>query len=1299
MKKRIISLLLSAVMLLTAFPLGVISTAADEPETVDLLINYVYASTGALVERQYKAQMLKGSNFTRSITIPEIKSGDKTTYYAPEGSYEVSAINGDGVAETSLDGLDFTTVDIQSGASSVKGIKTIELALTEIAGDIEITIYYIAARASYTVQHWFQNLGDDDYVLDSSMTATLEGDIEAYTQAVASTAKAGYYCTGVPENEIASDGSTVINLYYNRYGYTIVFDTNGGYNGPDPYYGKYGTKIDPSTFVTPTRPKYDFAGWAPNPVGPDGKITITGNVTYQAQWTPLVDHPKFTVVLWGQNANDDGYSYLGAYKDAYGTAGDTITYTAALASSIYICPEAHTHTEACYNRTCGLEAHVHTLDCGLNCTHVHTAACYGGTSTVNPADNASNVITGFSSLPASGSFNGGLQEGYIYEINCDGAAHGHHYYLYFGGKWYSSSSSHTDGAAIVSLQYKAGSHLISSNRDTLKVYKAKLSSCTHTAHTDACYACGKAVHTHSAIGGTCYTLICGKASHTHTSSCKKLSDTVSSMTSGTNAGRYVFSHSDTIKIDAAGTSVLNVYFNRTEYTITFKDGGTTVKTLKARWGKDISDQFPVVGVKSGSPITYDNGERWDPSGSSTYREVLVTINAMPAESFTLTKDTASYTAYTMNYYGEALPGATDTVTRTGSSMKYSLLFSVKAKYNYITKAEDFLNIVGFTQETSDPAFSGGQASPGDRIMDFYYTRNSHKLFFYSENDSVPEREYDVKFNMPLTSYYYDQSDANPPVRPLATNPVTGTFMGWYANPEHSGTPFDFSSKMPDDNVALYAWWVDGLFKVETFNTKDCTDGDYYTYDGYPGYEENIIMYQPADPPTDPSKIYQVFIGWYYHDDVYDIERPFDYTLPITHDYKLYPKYSDKVLVPYTVHYYLEGTTTKVAEDKVGYEFIGLNVTEKCKIGAQLNMVEDNPLTYFPITVSHGISLATDHEEYAFYYKKASDVPYTVKYEDYEGNTLLPSVEKKTDYAVVVEKYEEIDGYIPTQYRASIDVTLDGKTVYTFLYSSDASPVTYEYTGTVPAGAPDAPEQENYPTGVEVTVKTAPTMTGYTFSGWTTDTAVVKDGKFTMNSSEVKFTGYWTVNPHTITYYVDGEVYNVTLDSNVANYNYGETIASVSPTKTNYDFDGWYTDSDMKLKWTNPGTMPDTDLTLYGRFVEQTASIKITMDGMESTENAVFIIKGDGLGDGLRVVVNGNDGETVISGFPLGVEYTIEMETEWTPAYDQKDDKVSQKITPTVKDKVYEAAFVNVAKGTSSWLTSEIAKKNVFGKNS
>lgn len=87
-------------------------------------------------------------------------------------------------------------------------------------------------------------------------------------------------------------------------------------------------------------------------------------------------------------------------------------------------------------------------------------------------------------------------------------------------------------------------------------------------------------------------------------------------------------------------------------------------------------------------------------------------------------------------------------------------------------------------------------------------------------------------------------------------------------------------------------------------------------------------------------------------------------------------------------------------------------------------------------------------------------------------------------------------------------TVSGNVTYYAAFSKtiNAYTVSYAYTGDIPEGAPDVPGAVTYTVGAEVTVAEAPTLAGYTFSGWS------KNGTFTMPGEHVEITGFWTAVP-------------------------------------------------------------------------------------------------------------------------------------------------------------------------------------------
>ena len=948
---RWLVLLLCAAVFFSSVSLGRVEmTAKAAGETVTVTVNYVYRSNNAMVAQPYTAQIEKGAAFQKTLQIPQLFN------------YSVPTDEAIGLGE-----------GIELSKDEASGRVTLAFALDAVEEDVTVTLYYVAGTAKYTVYHYYQNLENDDYAQDPKVVV-LTGDIDAYTQAVANN-KHGYRCKGVPQTTIAADGSTKVEIYYDREFYTVIFDAKGGINGPEPIYAKYGTTFAAKDINEPKREGYTFLGWQPEL---EGTVTITDNVTYTAQWLPEKGQADYTIVIWGQNANDDEYSHLDSYE-AWGNVGNEITWDENTLIS-------HVHTDDCWDLTsCSQKEHTHTEAC-LSCTHVHNAACYGGGSQETPYDGKTNSdkenIEQFTDLL------GTLQNGYVYRVKCDGATttKGYDkYYLYFNDTWYLASAAACDGVALKQSE-KTNAHdhswNLDNNKDQFWVYKAKL-SCTHT-HVDTCYSCGKEEHTHS---DKCGTLTCGQ------------SDTPKRYMRDIRPddALWKYERSDTVTVDADRSTVLNVYFVRREFTLSFRKASSNSDdygTIKARWGKNIADEYDAIVKTAGSSFwseKRDAGEPWTNYIGVMPQRNIVYYRYMPGGSG----------SSTMTYYGEDLNGT------------YQMIFSLTfAGTNYSVSDEDRYEFEGFTYDHGSE-----NNAPCDGAK-FYYRRNSYTLNFYSASNSETDGSESVKYQNPLGQYDYD-----PTAKPSGVEP-DAIFVGWYLNPKRTGERFDLGAHtMPSHDIALYAKWVNGLYTVRTF-TDDAMQ-TLYTYDGYTGVQENIEKYTLATAPTDPQKDDYTFVGWFYRDG--DTEKIFSFTMPITKNYDLYPKFSQPTMLEYTVHYYKEGTTNRVADDRTNSVMIGTTVTEKAKMGTQLNLLpEDQRSRYYPTNTGTSVIIHRSGQEITFYYKEAASMQYTVHYQDANGKDLLEPVPKTTEYSTVTEEYVPIPNYAPRQYSITQDLSSDAE---------------------------------------------------------------------------------------------------------------------------------------------------------------------------------------------------------------------------------------------------------------------------------
>lgn len=975
MKKRILSLVLCAALLLS---LCLFMGAGATDDTYKVTVNYIYESDSSPVAQATVLQVAKGETLNKAIAIP------KQENYKPK------------LAEGMPNEI---TLDVDSGILKFENFMP--------TGNVTVKVLYVAGNATYTVNHYLQNLDDDEYTLGKSVELT--GSIDAYTAAVADLYP-GFTAGEVQQSTIAADGTTVVSIYYKRNYYMVQFSANGGVNGPEPIYAKYGTTYDlPGG---PTKEGYHFVGWFDSESSQVTEGVVKANVTYTAGWKPISDKAGVTVVYWGQNANDNEYSYYGAAELANQKVDGNLTWNDVESQTAY---------------TCGLEEHTHTSDCKLTCAHAGSHAlmlsCVG-------LDNAQSVdpnSDSFGDKDARTHFeDNGLKqylkkEGSVckYTNGYGGVGiftkYEYFYFLYLNGQYYQITSELYD-----SLKSGTGKS-VEDGRDTYEVYQVKPSACQHK-HTAVCYTCGKIAHTHT---GSCMSALNAKM----------------------DSNLWTYEKSDTVTVDAAGNTIMNVYYTRKEFTLHFRQKNSdndTYGTITARWGKNIEAEYNAIVEKAGSSF-------WSKTkNAGPYETIYYTnyIGVMPRENSTYYNyPTSGNYKSTMTYYGEDLNGRYQQI--------FSVTFNRDKNNDYKVSDEDHYEFEGFTY---DNGTANGEPCDGAK---FYYKRNTYSLNFYSASSSQSDKTANVKFKAPLGSYDY-----TPTSKPKSVEP-DAVFAGWYLNPQCTGEQYVLSKHtMPSNDIALYAKWVNRSYTVTTYT--DDTLKTLYEYDGYTG-SQSVVKYEKGVAPTNPTKSGYVFVGWFYKEG--DVEKPFSFEMGITKNYDLYPKWSNEVNVNYTIKYVVEGTGDELGTD-----------TGSARIGSSVTVKSKHFEGYFPKTTSTSVQIDQEGQVIMLYYVPATEQTYTVKYVEFvngEPRNIADSVTKTTSDQQVVETAKDIEGFTPDKYQKTLELTAGGENVVTFYYTKQ---VTINYFALEGGSVTPGTETLIRTTG-EARGSTATPNPSYKFVGW------------------------------------------------------------------------------------------------------------------------------------------------------------------------------------------------------------------------
>ena len=1241
----------------------------DVKTTYSVVINYKFENNQQVAD-SYVATLAEGSPFSATVNFPTVQGYLPYVKDVQQNSYEIN--------------------------------------IASVSGDMTINVVYKPTNVDYTVIHYQQNVDNDMY--REVERETKQGLTNSQVPESAKSYE-GFYSLIYERPNIAADGSTVIEVYYDRYYYLMTFDLDGGY-GTEPIYARYGASI--GAITEPTKPGYAFAGW-------DKTIPTTmpaANTSYKANWT-VGDSTKVTVVIWGENADDEEYSYIKS-SEILETPGEKLTLSDLQGKLI-----------------CGKEEHKHSNSCGVDCKHTHDLTCYGLSANARPVTPDDEALKYFAQLQ------GGVQDGYIYYFDDNGYnGNGDLYYLRLNGNYYQYSAKPTANIGKQIGNRVSCDEGIFHSTDYFYKYNLKV-TCVHT-HTDSCY-------------------ICGKEEHTHTSACYYNTSFMD------DPDLWKLVRSDEVTVAADGTSIINVYYDRVEFTLHFRKAYSSKDnygTITKKWGANIREAFNQKCKDAG---TSNWSEKSNAEGPWTSY-----LDIMPTEDRTYYANTEGYGTSTAYYYVEGLDG------------KDKLFYENKSTgTGYTVTEEEFIEISGFTFDAKRSAKVGNSFNGAK----FYYTRNSYNLKFYNHDTELTDKAKTVKYEAPLSGYNFK------PDYPAGLEPNAYVFDGWYTTAGcYEGSKADLNTMtMPASDMVLYAKWVPNTHTVKFSLDKTA-------------YEKNeLLSTHRTETVSHGSKLSNVaepknggytFVGWFYEEN--GVEKAFDFAnMEIRKDLHVYGKWSSNTLKQYTVKFVLQNDhSVKVADDITGAGLAGTTKTFDAKGGTDLYAGYQEG--YFPTVKSQSLLLDINATVLVitFEYVRKEAVPYTVKYINretgdsvFDGKTVEDKVVPDNRKAVVTETFKVIPGYMPDAYQKRLVVTAEGKNILYFYYTKDEKHAYYKITHYTQNT--DGESWTEYASSQAVgDIGTTYTAESMTIPGFTYDSSVpgtVTSGELTAGGLELKL--YYTRNsyPYQVRYLEQGTGNELAPAKN-GNDLYGKVISEsaieidgydkVDPTNVSIsirietpDDDGkvearlnmitfYYTEqtvdieyvvvgpdgcgkldnyqeSQLKVKTGTPkGSVPTAEpgfrfvgwfrdepcesrvenmitgevdpttnkmtpqkrssdnlhfaATYYAKFEYDVADLTITKVGCDERldENQSFIFTIDGPeGYSNQVVIKGN-GSVTIKGLKIG-EYTIHEESGWSWRYSCKDQTVT--LQPGVTNNV----TMTNSRGTDKWLDDNASVDNRF----
>jgi uncharacterized repeat protein (TIGR02543 family)/prepilin-type N-terminal cleavage/methylation domain-containing protein len=481
-------------------------------------------------------------------------------------------------------------------------------------------------------------------------------------------------------------------------------------------------------------------------------------------------------------------------------------------------------------------------------------------------------------------------------------------------------------------------------------------------------------------------------------------------------------------------------------------------------------------------------------------------------------------------------GAAGTAIAATANTGYTFSnWTVTTNPTYVSVASPSSASTTITSTTSMP-------QSGTATVTANFTINTYTITFDSQGGSTVTALTGVPYNTTITA-------------PTAPTRTGYTFSGWYKEAACTNA-WTFATDTVTTNITLYAKWTINTYTV-TFD-KNSGNTEASPASITTNYNTTVTL------PTAPTKTGYTFTGW--NTLANGSGTAFTSSTPVVASITVYAQWT---INSYTLTYTAgaNGTITGITPQTVSYGGSGTAVTAVPNAGYHFVNWSDGVLTAArtDTNVSASISVTATF---------AANVSGTITIVAGTGGTVSPTsiasltygaagvtitATPSTGYCFVSWSVTTNPSYITISNSTSATATISatssmpvgGTATVTATFAINTYTVTFDKNGGDTEASP-ASITTNYNT--TVTLPTAPTKTGYTFTGWNT-LANGSGTAFTSSTPVVaSITVYaqWTINYYTVTF-VDWD--NTVLKTQSVAY-LGSATPPADPTRSGYTFGGW-----------------------------------------------------------------------------------------------------------------------------------------------
>jgi uncharacterized repeat protein (TIGR02543 family) len=479
------------------------------------------------------------------------------------------------------------------------------------------------------------------------------------------------------------------------------------------------------------------------------------------------------------------------------------------------------------------------------------------------------------------------------------------------------------------------------------------------------------------------------------------------------------------------------------------------------------------------------------------------------------------------------------------------------------------------------------------------------------------------------------------------------FAGWYLTQECNGEAVIAVAGGKIGAIKLYAKWFVEEYKIE------------YELNGGTNSTENPAKYNIESDITfvEPIQIGYKFAGWYESEDfsserVETIEKGTNWR-----NIKLYAKWE---IINYKIEYEWYGgqnNSSNPATDTMNTPVHSLAEPQNNGYNFKGWYLNDDFSGIAVTTVAGG---GTGEIKL---YAKWEPVEYTITYELNGGTNDSDNPSKYTIESPAITFAEpsrtgyKFMGWYGTSNYSGSEITgiSSGSTDNVELFA-EWQLISYSVEYTLNGGTIYSANPANYTIESASATLNTPVKTGYDFKGWFTNASFIGTAVETLGGGETgikHFYAKWDLLQYNIEYELNGGTNSA---SNPSEYTIeSPTITFAAPTRTGYDFMGWYTSSDFSgNKVTSLPAESTGNITLYARWKNTGLSVTvapysdISIAKTQSGTLITFTADDDYTNykwyvDSVAKIANGNTFSFETSSLAAGV-YTIYLEAKKSGKY-------------------------------------------------